>query len=273
MRRRWGILGGLACLFAALGGDGPAGTPGASSADFKVEVAEFGLGPKPVVTSEIVARDGRAYQFTPGNDEVVIIDPKRSRVELVDVGRRLQAIIPFAELNQSRSELKAAIAKTVDKRVEKGGRSNLVLAEITRNLIDPRFRVEGDPKGGHLRLLNPNVEIDASGEPDSDPDRLALVALCLDSIANLGAFRVPTDLPPFPELAAIATLAGENHLRPTELNYLYRLAGPPKRFRRTYHLVPSLTDREREAIDRVDRLRIEAILVPYRRYARVERPK
>jgi hypothetical protein len=88
----------------------------------------------------------------------------------------------------------------------------------------------------------------------------------LGSIAKLGAYRTPDDLPPFAELEAIAALTGERHQRPTELAYLYRLAGPPRKFRRTYRLIPTLTDREVEAIVRVDRLREVAPNVRYERY-------
>ena len=75
------------------------------------------------------------------------------------------------------------------------------------------------------------------------------------------------------ELDAIAALAGDRKLRPTELSFLYRLAGPPMRLRRTYRLVPSLTDREREAIDRIEQLREVAPVVRYERYIKAERPR
>ena len=93
-----------------------------------------------------------------------------------------------------------------------------------------------------------------------------MVALALESIAKVGAFKVPNDLPPFAELEAIAALTGDRKLRPTELSYLYRLKGPPRKFRRTYRLVPTLTDREVEAIARLERLREVAPSLRYGQY-------
>jgi hypothetical protein len=55
-------------------------------------------------------------------------------------------------------------------------------------------------------------------------------------------------------------------LRPTEVSILYRLAGPPRKMRTTYLLVPSLTDRELEALARVDRLRRTAPSLSFTRY-------
>ncbi|WP_435017564.1 hypothetical protein TA3x_005179 [Tundrisphaera sp. TA3] len=273
MGRIWGIVGGLASVLMLAGADPGPAAPWANPVDFKVEVGEFALGTRPVTTSQVVTRAGRAYLFTEGNDEVIVIDPQRSSVELVEFGRRIRAVISFGQLAESKARLKAALSATVEKREGMGGRSNAELARMTRDLIDPRFRVEGAAGSARIRLINPTVEVDATGEPDADPTRLAFFALCLDTVADLGYFRVPSDLPPFPELDAISTLARDRRLRPTELSYLYRLAGPPRRFRRTYRLVPALTDREREAISRIDTLRNEAPLLRYDRYAKAILPK
>ena len=43
-------------------------------------------------------------------------------------------------------------------------------------------------------------------------------------------------------------------------------AGPPRKLRWTYRLVPALTDRERDAIAKVDRMRSAARFLPYDRY-------
>lgn len=273
MGRWFGVVGGLACVLAAVGGDEPP-APAPAPADFKIDVGSFGASSKPVSTAQIVAKDGRTYLFSSDSNEVVIVEPKRAHVELLDIPRRIQVEITFAQLAESRTKLKAALVASVEKRESKGGRSNTVLAQMTRDMIEPRFRVEGDAKAGHFRLVNPTVEVDVAGESDPDAARLDLVATTMVALANLGAFRVPGDLPPFPELDAIAALAVERRLRPTELSFLFRLAGPPVRLRRTYRLTPSLTDREVEAIDRVDRLReVAPFARTYERYLKPERPR
>ena len=92
------------------------------------------------------------------------------------------------------------------------------------------------------------------------------IGSCLTALARLGALRDPEGLPPFAQLEALRGLVTERHLRPVEITILYRLAGPPKRLRWTYQLVPELTDSEREAISRIEPLRASARYVRYRVY-------
>ena len=60
----------------------------------------------------------------------------------------------------------------------------------------------------------------------------------------------------------------DHHLRPAELAYTYRLAGPPRKHRWTYRLVDTLTSRELEALNRVARLRAAPKFIPFDRYER-----
>jgi hypothetical protein len=235
-------------------------------ADFKIQVGEFALKKEAVATAEIVVRQGRAYVFPSDSKEVVVIEPARKRVELVEIGRKVQAEVTFQELDESLEKLKKSLGEAADAREKLGGRGNVLEARMARDLFLTKFEVAEGRRPLRVRLANPSVEIDADGVPEGDAARLAMTADILTSIAKLGAFRVPNDLPPFAELEAIATLTGERKLRPTRLSYLYRLAGPPRKFHRTYLLVPTLTDREVEAIVRVDRLREVAPSLRYERY-------
>ena len=266
MPRACTLLAGLTLLLAAARGDGPAVPSPAVAADFKIQADSFALKPEPVTREELVARHGRVYQFSAGTEEVVIIDPARGRVELLDIKRRVQTEVSFAQLDEGLDRVRATLGRAIRAREAAGGRGGAIEAAMTRDLLDPKFRRVDDPKAPRVRLTNATVEIDADGEADPDPLRLALVARSLETIAKLGAFRVPDDLPPFAELEAISALSAGRKLRPTSISYLYRLAGPPRRFRRTYRVVPTLTDREREAIARVDRLREEAPAVRYEQY-------
>ncbi len=265
MARGWVVLCGFALIPVAPAADGP--RP-AEVVDFKVVVESYALSREPVVREDLVARHGRVYQFSTATDEVIVIDPARRRVELLDLGRRVQAEVSFGQLDEALVRVRATLAETIRDREAKGGRANAVEAAMTRDLLDPGLRPTPGPAAGRVRLTNPTVEVDADGEPEADAARLALVDLAMGTIAKLGAFRVPNDLPPFVELDAIAALTAGRKLRPTELSFLYRLAGPPRRFRRTYRLAPALTDREREAVARVDRLHEVAAVVRYEKYRR-----
>lgn len=265
MGRMGWILVGLASLASMATAQAPGPIP-AAPPDFKLLVASYGLGTVPVYTEELVAISGRVYQFASNSHEVVVIEPARSRVALLDLDRRLQSEISFGQLEAGLARVKGRLAGESDRREKTGRRADAVEAQMTRDLAEPRFAVAFDPEAHRVRLTNPSVEVVAVGEPDSDAPRVALAAQALDSIAKIGAFRTPNDLPPFAELEAVAALATVRKLRPTELTFLYRLAGPPQKFRRTYRLVPALTDRDREAIRRIDRLRESVPAVRYEKY-------
>jgi hypothetical protein len=264
MGKPWSMVAGLSVVFslAAPGADGPPAVP----ADFKIQVGSFSLRKEPVSTEEVLFHDGRAYVFPSDSKEVLIIEHGRGQLDLLDVGRTLQTEVSFQSLDESLVKIKATLRGEIDRLEKQGGRANVIEAKMTRDLFETGLATAHEPNSRRVRLTNSAVEVDADGEPESDRPRLALVAATLNAIAKLGAFRVPNDLPPFIELEAIAALTGERRLRPTELTYLYRLAGPPRKFRRTYRLIPSLTDREIEAIAWVNRLREAVPSVRYERY-------
>ena len=65
-------------------------------------------------------------------------------------------------------------------------------------------------------------------------------------------------------MAAQAVLG--HHLRPAELSFVYRLAGPPRKHGWTFRLLETLTARETEALKRVITLRERTPYVPFERY-------
>jgi hypothetical protein len=242
------------------------GPPAEVAADFKVLVAAYGLAREPVYTEEMVAISGRVYQFVSISHEVVVIEPLRSRIDLLDLDRKLQSELTFGRIDAGLARIKGTLNEEIDRRLKTGKRADQVEAQMTRDLADPRLAVSSEPGSRTVRLTNASVEVVAAGEPETDASRLALFGTALTSVAKLGAFRTPNDLPPFIELETIAALTGGRKLRPTELSFLYRLAGPPRKFRRTYRLIPSVTDRDREAIRRIDLLRESAPDVRYEKY-------
>src|SRR5262249_29493160 len=137
-------------------------------------------------------------------------------------------------------------------------------------LIDPCFTESYDPATRRLRLCNASVDVAASAETEPDRARLNVIFHCLGAIAKIGSYRDPSDLPPFTRLDALRALAARPELRPTELSSISHLAGPPRKLRWTYQLVPSLTDREVKALGLIDKMRQVAALVPYERYEKTK---
>jgi hypothetical protein len=59
-----------------------------------------------------------------------------------------------------------------------------------------------------------------------------------------------------------------HHLRPAELAFTYRLAGPPRKHRWTYRLVEALTPRETLALDHIAKVRTTTPFITFDRYER-----
>jgi hypothetical protein len=268
MKHRSGpaVAGLVLGLGAVLGADAPKG-PGFPPDDFKIVVAMYGIRKEPIMTAELVVRRGRVFQFnSDAKAEVIIHDPPTERIELFDMDRMVQTDLTWKMLDEAADRLRKAIAQAIEKREKEGGRANRVSAAMSRNLTDPNFLITFDSKANHLRLTNPSVEVDAFGVPDRDAARLQIVASTLASSIKLESARSVEHIPPFPRLETLKFLIADHHLRPTEATFLYRLAGPPQKLRWTYRLVPNLTERELEALSRINRLREKASHLRYERY-------
>jgi hypothetical protein len=239
----------------------------AAPADFKLAIDVYGLKKDPIERAELVVRKGIVYQFGSNDeDEVIIIDRGNRRVCLLHLARQVQTDVPMTRLDDAMARRRGEIAALIEKQEKAGGRANLVAAAMRRNLIEPKFAETFDAREGRLRMTNPNVEITATGEPEPDGARLSLIADTLTAIAKLSALRDPEIVPPFPRLEALSSLISAHHLRPTEVSTLYRLAGPPKKIRWTYRLVPSLTDEEVTALSNVEAMRHKAPFAPFEKY-------
>jgi hypothetical protein len=230
-------------------------------------VAFYGVKKDPITTAELVFREGTAYYFASESpEEIVIVNPADKRVELFDLDRRIQAEMTLSKLEQKQQILHQSIAAAIKKQEEAGGRSNRVSAEMSRALNDPALAETFDPASSHLRLTNSVVTVDATGEPEPDAIRLAQIDTALKVLIKLAAARDPEAIPPFIRLDAVHALTVGHHLRPLEVAFTYRLAGPPRKHRWTYRLAPTLTARELEALNRVARLRVSTPFVPFERY-------
>lgn len=263
---RFGLL--VACLLAtaaARGGEADAPPPA-----FKIDLDVYGAGPKPLTSAAIAVEGGVGYQFLDSlKQEVQVIDPARSAVRLLQLQKRTWTEVTSAEIEVAVERLRRSIAAAADRREKSGDRSDRVAASMSRDLIDPNLKTTFDAAAGRLTLSNPSVEVVALGRPPTAAERpfLAPTRHILASLARLSALRDPANLPPFARIAALDGLSARG-LLPVEVSILYRLSGPPRRLRWTFRITPTLTDRERQAVDLVSKVRAAAQFVPYGRYDR-----
>jgi hypothetical protein len=232
-------------------------------------IAFYGLRAEPITNAELFFRAGSAYYFASESpEEILIVNPADGRVHLLDLQRKLQAEIALARLDDKVATLHRTIAGTIRKQEEAGSRSNRISAEMSRALNDPDLAETYDPATLRLRLTNSAVTVDATGAAEPDLARLALIETALTSLFKLAAARDPEAIPPFIRLDTIRAMIAGHRLRPAELAFTYRLAGPPRKHRWTYGLVETLTPRETLALDHVAKLRAETSFTTFERYER-----
>lgn len=237
-------------------------------ADFKLSIAFFGFRKEPIDVSQLIFWKGRAFQLRSDPTEVVVYSPDMNLVELLDLKRLVHTEIPLKSLDDAQARLHRSISSAIEKREKKGGRADRVAAEMTRSLINPSFKETFDDASHRLRLSNPNVEVDATGERDDDSARLAMIADSLTVLLKLSSYRDPVAIPPFARLDAIRRLTDDHHLRPGEFNMLYRLAGTPQKFRWTYRLKTSLSTHEVEVLARLSAVLERSRYVRFEKYER-----
>ncbi len=236
-------------------------------ADFKLMIQLYGAGQSPLSGAELVIRKGVAYEFVNDEpEEITIIEPDRARLFLLDLKRKIQTELSARELDNALARIHQRITASIEAQEKAGGKANRIAASMNRNLCEPRLSITRDPAAHRLRLTNPSIEIDALGVPEPDQARVMSIVNSLAAFAKLAALREPENVSPFAYLETLAALGPGEHLRPTEIILLFRLAGPPRKVRWEFKLVPTLTDREREAISRIDHFRSTTQFVRFDRY-------
>ncbi len=267
------VLAGL-IVVACLGGQSPPSMPVPPTAatgpvrpgEFKLKFTYDAIDRTQRERGEIFFVPGKSYQFLDGSDEIVIVEPIRRAVRIVDLARQVQTEISddhvAVELELIRAESRAIIGAEG----AGNGRANQIAAESERDLLEPRFVTSDNPTTGRLSMRNPSVQVEATGVPETNPATLAIVTEALTIDAELRAIRQPDTLPPFAQLDALHALLIDRRRIPTQMTFTFRLAATPKQYRWTYTIVPVLTDREREALGRIDGLLTTAARLPFKRF-------
>ena len=221
------------------------------------------------LSGEVLFRENRVYQFLTGSDEVVVIDPAGKTVHLLDFRRKATTELKFSTIEGSLEKYRKDLRTDISGSEATNTRAGRLEAAMDRDLLDPRFKVEPDNTGLRLRLLNPTIEVDATGEPDRDELRLERIEEALALTAKLRALRVSDGIPPFAQLDTLSALCSARKLRPVQLTFLFRLTGPPEKYRWSYSFTPTLTEREWEALQRIDSLLLSTGPMSFERYERL----
>lgn len=239
-------------------------------ADFKLVVTVYGVKKEPIQRSELLSWRGRLFVVVSGSSEVVVLNPGTNRAELVDIDRKVHTDIPFERFERYQANLRKAIQLAIEKREKAGGRGDRIAAQMSRDLIDPQFKETFDDASHQLRLTNSSAEVDIKGEPDGDQGRLDAIETGLSVMIKLASLRDPEAIPPFTRLDALTATIRKHHLRPVEMQTLYRLAGPPIKYRWTYALKQNVDADELEVLNKIGGLLERSRALRFDHY---ERPK
>ena len=246
----------------------PATAPAPAGPTFRFAIQQFDAGKKPIGRGEVIASRGRLYYIEKSSNEVAIVEPARKSIHLVDIKLGLAADLSYGDLDSGIAANREEHRKAVEAHAHSKARGERIDAEIRRDMTDPRFRVGYDEPSHMLRLSNPTAQVERRGEPDGDPARLAAIAEALGTLAKLRSYRDPDNLRHFVEVEAVSALVDGRKLRPIEMTYLFRLAGPPEKHRWTYSLAPEVTEEDRKGLDLIEVRLLRARHVPFDRYDR-----
>jgi hypothetical protein len=235
---------------------------------FRLAFQHFGVEKQPIGAGELIASRGKVYYVEKNSKEVVVVDPAARALHLIDLSLKVAADLPYAELEAEVVSNRAEHRRIADEHARSRLRGERVDGEIRRDLADPHFQAQFDEGSRTLTLANRSARVEARGEPDDDAARLALLGEALGAVAKLRAFRDPDDLRHLVEVDAIAALVVGRKLRPAETTYLFRLTGPPEKYRWTFLLIPEINADTREALDLIDDQLAKARRVPVGRYDR-----
>jgi len=240
-------------------------------ADFRVSVALKETTTNQGTSAEWLAYKGRVLEIIDGRHELILIDPAARRVELLDLDRKRIARISFSRLDAELSAHKKRLQRTVDKLSGSSERAKKLNAAKTADLLNPAGDWTYDAKTHTLRRDGTTSEVTATGIPDEDAARLELFRLSMVYLIKLDSYRAPEKLPPFVQLQAIDALVKTHRLRPSEMSLLFRLNGPPIRFRWTHEMTPSLTAKDVELWTKLENFLKTAQLVDLDAYDRAAR--
>jgi hypothetical protein len=261
----------LILVTAPLGADDPprpaAPAPAASPA-FRITVRQFETDRRPVARGEIIVARGRAYYLESGSKEVIVLDPAAKAVHLIDLKMSVTADLPYSDIDAGLAEQREDQKKIIEAHARGKSRAERIDAEMRRDQLEPRFEPKFDEASRTLRMGNPSVQVEARGEPDDDPARFAATADTLTTLARLRARRELDDLGHLVQVETISLLVGGRKLRPAEITYLFKLAGPPEKHRQTFELIPELTPEDLQGLDLIEAQLPKARRVPFDRYNR-----
>lgn len=239
-----------------------------SASDFKLVVTIYGIKKEPIQRAELLSWRGRTFLVVSDSPEVVVLNPGTNRAELVDLERKVHTDLPFERLERYQVSLRKAIHSAIEKREKAGGRGDRIAAQMSRDLVDPQFKETFDAAAGRLRLTNSSAEIDIAGAPDGDQPRLDAIATGLAVMIKLASLRDPEAIPPFTRLDALKAMITDHHLRPTEMTIIYRLAGPPIKYRWTYALETRVSSDELQVLNKIGGLLESSRALRFEHYER-----
>jgi len=210
--------------------------------EMRVESEVFAdQGTTPVARSLALFRDGLVWDFLegPGGGEIVLHDPARERVVVIDVGRNLKTEVDALRLERLSVSLAAWARRSEDPLVRWSG--------------GPDFETETGRDESTLRLSGPRVRYEIVCDDAWSPDAAESYRRFADTAILLKALLHPGGLPPFPRLALnkrVAAAGGIPGSVTLEIDARAALLGVRPQVLRSVHKVhPRLLAADRDRIE------------------------
>ena len=236
--------------------------------EFKLVVTYYDVNKEESITSTLIFREDRVFQFIGVSPEFIVIDLNDGKTHLADVKKAASCEIKAEQIETSYNKKIQDRREEAEKTAKQDKPGDHKNAKIEINLLDPQFTAQDEPSAsGRFRLKSPAVDVSFTGE--AAPGRLDVVHQILTLLIKLRSNRFDDAIPPQAHLFVLKQLKEKHKLRPTELVFLFRLTNTPEKYRWTYELFPTLTSREWEATRRIDNLLQTTRSVPFARFERI----
>ncbi len=245
--------------------------PAAAVADvnqFKIEITYHDLNESESITSTLVFRQDRVFEIVKGSTEFTIIDLADGKVHLVGVQKNANCELTQAQVDAGYDKYINERRRDAAELLAKGNTNEQASAKSEMLYLSPALKQEpNDAPPARVRMRSEGVDVSFTG--NADATRLERVYRSLVTLLKLPASRDGEWISPQAHLDAFKVMKEKYSLIPTELVFLFKFREGPAKYRWTYKLTPNLTDRELEAVRRVEAFLASTKTVPHQRYERI----
>ena len=152
--------------------------------------------PMPTAQSLTVFHAGKAYDYLPVIDEVIVFDPANHRFTILNTARTMATELDFAELRQMLKIARHEMEKRISQLESKGTETHRQAAGQLRFQLDPKLTETYDADVRQLTLSAEEIRYEATGTDQAPQEAVETYLRYADWMARLNFVLHPNSLYP-----------------------------------------------------------------------------